>query len=670
MNYTQAQIDLANETDLAEFLQSRGEEVVRSGKEYRWKAHDSVTINNNQWFRHSENVGGYPVDFVMKFYGYSFSEAVEILLNQKGCISMNNETDAVNKNGKTKTPNPPPEFAELEDIPLEELENKKEENKFVLPEKADDCKIVTDYLVNERGIDEFTVNVFKSCGFVYEDAEHHNCVFVGFDNKWKPRYAHRRSTTDKIRLDVANSDKSYGFNTRKVDCDKLFVFEAPIDLMSFISLYYGTKAYPNCVALGGVSPKAMNRFLRDNPQVTKVYLCLDNDKAGNEASDSIAESLKESYSVGRVIPPGKKDWNDVLIEHNKNPDFDIKPIQVAINRIEPVKMITMADVEPEEVKYLWPNYIPFGKYSLLEGDSGLGKTTIAMQIIAACTTGTTLPEMDTPNEPFNCIYQTAEDGLADTIRPRLEKAGADLSRVFVIDDSDKPLTLDDERIGRAIRENNVKLLVIDPIQAYLGADKDMNRANEVRPVLSRLGKIAEETGCAILLIGHLNKNNYASASQRGLGSIDIIAAARSVLLVGAQKDDYNCRALCHIKSSLAPPSPSLSFTLGTEEGFKWNGVCDVTPDDLASGKEIKTETKKEKAKNLILRFLGEVEEMESEKLKTQVTSYNIGERTYYEAYSQLNKEGKILYFKEKDKWFVSINVPGLTNEEKTSFVKE
>ena len=669
MNYTQEQIDLANQTDLVEFLKSQGEEVIRSGNEYRWKAHDSVTIKNNQWFRHSENIGGYPVDFVKKFCGVSFSEAVEILLKSKGYISMNNETAAVKTGGKTIAPASPPEYAEIEDIPFDEPENKKEENKFVLPEKAQDSKAVTDYLVNVRGIDAFTVDVFKKCGYVYEDAEHHNCVFVGFDSKFKPRYAHRRSTEGRIRLDVANSDKSYGFNTRKIDDDKLFVFEAPIDLMSFISLYYGKKAYPNCVALGGVMPNAMLRFLKDNPQITKVCLCLDNDKAGNEASDKIAEMIKDNYSVVRVIP-GKKDWNDVLTEHNSNPDFDIKPLKVTISRKEPVKMITMSDIETEEVKFLWPNYIPFGKYSLLEGDSGLGKTTIAMQIIAACTTGTPLPEMDKPNPPFNCIYQTAEDGLADTIRPRLEKAGADLSRVFVIDDSDNPLTLDDERIGRAIRENNVKLFVIDPIQAYLGADKDMNRANEVRPVLSKLGKIAEETGCAILLIGHLNKNNSASASQRGLGSIDIIAAARSVLLVGAQKDDYNCRALCHIKSSLSPASPSLSFTLGTEEGFKWNGVCDITPDDLATGKEIKTETKKQKAKNLILRFLSEVDEMESEKLKAQVTSYNIGERTYYDAYSQLNKEGKILYFKDKDKWFVSLNVPGLTDEEKTEFVRE
>ena len=110
-----------------------------------------------------------------------------------------------------------------------------------------------------------------------------------------------------------------------------------------------------------------------------------------------------------------------------------------------------------------------------------------------------------PLEPFNVIYQTAEDGLGDTVKPRLLEAGADLDRVMVIDDGDKPLTLSDKRLERAIRENHARLLIIDPVQAFLGADVDMNRANEVRPIFRKLGEIAQDTGCAIILIGHLNK---------------------------------------------------------------------------------------------------------------------------------------------------------------------
>lgn len=133
-------------------------------------------------------------------------------------------------------------------------------------------------------------------------------------------------------------------------------------------------------------------------------------------------------------------------------------------------------------------------------------------------------------EPFNIIYQTAEDGLGDTVKPRLMEADADLERVLVIDDRDTPLTLADERIARAIRENNARLVIIDPVQAFLGADVDMNRANEVRPIFRSLGDIAQATGCAIVLIGHLNKAAGTQSTYRGLGSIDITAAVRSLLL--------------------------------------------------------------------------------------------------------------------------------------------
>ena len=150
-----------------------------------------------------------------------------------------------------------------------------------------------------------------------------------------------------------------------------------------------------------------------------------------------------------------------------------------------------------------------------------------MHLAAACTNGKLLPNMESM-EPFNVIYQTAEDGLGDTVKPRLIEAGADLDRVLVIDDSEVQLTLSDERIEKAIVENNARLVIIDPIQAYLGADVDMNRANEVRPIFMRLGQVAQRTGCAILLIGHLNKAAGMQSLQRGLGSIDIAAAGRVV----------------------------------------------------------------------------------------------------------------------------------------------
>ncbi len=131
-------------------------------------------------------------------------------------------------------------------------------------------------------------------------------------------------------------------------------------------------------------------------------------------------------------------------------------------------------------------------------------------------------------EPVNVIYQTAEDGLSDTIKPRLVAAGADCARVMVIDDFDRVLTLDDDRLEQAIEQTGARLVVLDPIQGYIGASVDMHRANEIRPLMYRIAKLAEKYGCAILLIGHMNKNSSEKSSYRGLGSIDFQAAARSV----------------------------------------------------------------------------------------------------------------------------------------------
>ena len=178
-----------------------------------------------------------------------------------------------------------------------------------------------------------------------------------------------------------------------------------------------------------------------------------------------------------------KDWNDVLVHRAEIPNRNyFKSIVLKEpSKPETVKIIRMSDVELTPVEWLWKPYLPFGKLSVLQGNPGEGKTYFAMHLAAACTNGKLLPNMERM-EPFNVIYQTAEDGLGDTVKPRLIEAGADLDRVLVIDDSDVQLTLSDERIEKAIIENNARLVIIDPIQTYLGADVDMNRANEVRPI--------------------------------------------------------------------------------------------------------------------------------------------------------------------------------------------
>ena len=147
-----------------------------------------------------------------------------------------------------------------------------------------------------------------------------------------------------------------------------------------------------------------------------------------------------------------------------------------------LKLISMRDIQTEDVQWLWYPYLPRGKLTIVQGDPGEGKTIFVLAVISALTRGESLPECEQAPEPVNVIYQTAEDGLADTIKPRLEAAGADCARVLVIDESKRELNLSDERLEQALRKTGAQLMVLDPIQAYLGDGVDMHRANEVRPI--------------------------------------------------------------------------------------------------------------------------------------------------------------------------------------------
>ena len=248
-----------------------------------------------------------------------------------------------------------------------------------------------------------------------------------------------------------------------------------------------------------------------------------------------------------------------------------------------LKLIRMDEVPVEQVRWIWPPYIPAGKITIVQGDPGEGKTTFVLALAALLTRGDPLPGSIARNEPINVIYQTAEDGLADTIKPRLLAAGADCSRVLVIDESAQELTLNDERLELAVQRTGAKLVILDPLQAYLGGGVDMHRANEVRPIFKRLASMAERTGCAVILIGHMNKAQGTKGAYRGLGSIDFRAAARSVLLVGRARDDQVLRIVAHDKCSLAPEGQSIAFEIGETGAVIWRGFCDVTADALLSG---------------------------------------------------------------------------------------
>lgn len=309
-----------------------------------------------------------------------------------------------------------------------------------------------------------------------------------------------------------------------------------------------------------------------------------------------------------------------------------------------LELIRMSDIQPEEVQWLWYPYIPLGELTVIQGDPGEGKTTFVLAMIAALTKGEALPERE-PLDPVNILYQTAEDGLADTIRPRLDALGADCSRVLVIDESKRELSLSDERIRQAMEETGAKLLVLDPLQAYLGAEVDMHRANEVRPILKRLGSVAEQMGCAVVLIRHLNKMQGQKSGHRGMGSVDFQAAARSVLLVGRAKEDPQLRIVVPDKSSLAPEGESIAFALDPEQGFQWKGYCAYNAEELLGGSTKQVQTKTMQAEETLRNLLDKP--APAEEILRRITAAGISERTLMTAKKNLG----VLSEKRGGQWF-------------------
>ena len=312
-----------------------------------------------------------------------------------------------------------------------------------------------------------------------------------------------------------------------------------------------------------------------------------------------------------------------------------------------LKIISMDEVPVEEVEWLWYPYIPFGKLTIIHGDGGEGKTTLILQLAALLSRGEKLPCDSTEREPIKVIYQTAEDGLGDTIKPRLLADNADCSQIKVIDESEATLTMLDERIEKAIVETGARALILDPVQAYIGAKVDMNRANEVRAILSQLGRIAGQYRCAIILVGHLNKVQGNKSNYRGLGSIDFQATARSVLIVGRLKDNPQIRVMVQDKSSLAPEGEPIAFELDKENGFRWLGHYDISADDLLCG--IPREKKSEQAENLILEYLSKGKYPQKELVK-KAQAIGISKRVLDEAKKELN----VRSLKEGSQWYWEI----------------
>lgn len=236
----------------------------------------------------------------------------------------------------------------------------------------------------------------------------------------------------------------------------------------------------------------------------------------------------------------------------------------------------MQDVEPEEVNWVWYPYLPAGKLIMLEGDPGLGKSWISCDISSRVSTGAPFPGQTQSRPPGRALILSAEDGLGETIRPRLEKLGANMHNVFA---SDEHFTLDDRGISAleyTMSKVEATIVFLDPIVGYMGTQIDMHRANEVRGLMAKLHQIAKRTGSAVIAVRHLRKGGGGKAIYNGIGSIDFTAAARSALQVGMTKGGKTYMA--HIKHNLSPEGPTLAYEI-EDNVFKWKGELEFIPEE-------------------------------------------------------------------------------------------
>lgn len=303
-----------------------------------------------------------------------------------------------------------------------------------------------------------------------------------------------------------------------------------------------------------------------------------------------------------------------------------------------LQMIKMSEIQSQEVAWLWFPFIPYGKLTIVQGDPGDGKTTLVLNIAAKLSKGEGLDSKMKLTEPLNVIYQSAEDGLADTVKPCLETAGANCENISVIDESIKSLSMIDERLEEAVIRTKAKLLILDPIQAYLGGGMDMNRANEARDMTKKLATLAEKYQCAVVLVGHMNKAVGNKAAYRGMGSIDFFAVARSVLLVGRVEGEANIRAVVQIKNNLAAFGHPKAFEL-SEDGFHWLGDYEITADEVLGGIAPKA-NKLEQAKRLLREVAETNNAMQSNEIFNLAEEQGISRRTLENAKKELSIRAK------------------------------
>ena len=288
IHFTEQEKESANSASIVDYLNANGESVKRVGREYVWDSPaGKVSINGSEWYSHYEQVGGGAVNFVQKFFALSYPEAIHSLLG-----GYANEAEIGEKKPAAIKPKKP----------------------FARPEKHTDMRRVYGYLLHERLIDREVINRFVKEGLIYEDAHYHNAVFVGKDRSGNAVHAQKRATSDEsaFRGNVESSIAEYSFHFNGAS-EYLFVFEAPIDMLAYISMHKNGWENHSYVALCSAAARAALQMLQDNLHLKTVYLCLDNDSAGRLGCKRIAEAIHElgDYSVWRITPQNK-DWDEDL----------------------------------------------------------------------------------------------------------------------------------------------------------------------------------------------------------------------------------------------------------------------------------------------------------------------------------------------------------------------
>lgn len=322
---------------------------------------------------------------------------------------------------------------------------------------------------------------------------------------------------------------------------------------------------------------------------------------------------------------------------------------MAEERQEKLKVKYYKGVTCRTVDWLWYPYIPYGKVTIIQGDPGQGKSTLALNLAAIVSTGGYIPLTDMRIEQSTVVYQNSEDGIEDTICPRLKQYGANLERVAYIDETDMTLAMDDARLGQVLAETGARLMILDPIQAYFNGNTDMNRASGIRPVMSKLAKLAQKYNCAIVLIGHLSKAKGMNELYRGLGSIDIPAAARSVLLVSTMTDSPSERIMVQIKSNLAPLGDSVIFHINGNAPIEWLRKSSITVEQIIEDIP-EPITKEQHAEEIINRML-KVGPQPSMAVLTECEKNGISIRTAKTAKMKMN----IVTTKRKDGWYWALS---------------